>query len=106
MIAAGMAAKTSNQVILLEKNLKLGKKLYLTGKGRCNITNNTTVENLVENTIVNGKFLKNAFYKFDCSDIIDLFTDLGLKIKTERGNRVFPQSDKSSDVIKVLQKFL
>jgi len=106
MIAAGMAAKTSNQVILLEKNLKLGKKLYLSGKGRCNITNNTTVENLVENTIVNGKFLKNAFYRFDCSDIIDFFVDLGLKMKTERGNRVFPQSDKSSDVIKVLQKFL
>jgi predicted Rossmann fold flavoprotein len=106
MMAAGKAAANSRSVLLIEKNSKLGMKLYLTGKGRCNITNNTSVEQVIDNIIVNGKFLRNVLYKFTPEDVINFFEENGLKTKIERGNRIFPVSDKSSDVIKILQRYL
>lgn len=106
MIAAGFAGARGKKVTLFEKNEKLGKKLFITGKGRCNITNNSDIENLIENVVVNNSFLYSAFYSFTNQDIIDLLEEYGLKTKVERGNRVFPESDKSSDVIKTIEKFL
>lgn len=106
MMAAIMAAKNGNQVILLEKNEKLGKKLYITGKGRCNITNACDTEELFGHMISNPKFLYSAFYGFTNFNVMDFFEESGLKTKVERGNRVFPQSDKSSDVIFCLQRKL
>ena len=106
MMAAATAAARSKSVILLDKNPKLGKKLFLTGKGRCNLTNRASVQKVIENTTVNGKFLRNTLHKFTPEDVIKFFESNGLKISTERGNRVFPASGKSSDVIKVLTKLL
>lgn len=103
MMAAIMAARNNKKVILLEKNDKLGKKLFITGKGRCNITNVSDVEGLLQSTLTNRKFMYSAYYGFDSHAVIDFFEKLGLKIKVERGNRAFPLSDKSSDVIKALQ---
>jgi len=104
MMAAIMAARNNHQVTVLEKNNKLGKKLYITGKGRCNLTNVSDVETLLQSTLVNNKFLYSAFYTFDSYALIEFFESLGLKTKIERGNRAFPLSDKSSDVIKALEK--
>lgn len=106
MIAAGTAGSRGKHVTLFEKNEKLGKKLYITGKGRCNITNYSDVETLLENVVVNKKFLYSAFYTFTNYDIIALLNKYGVETKVERGNRVFPKSDKSSDVIKALEKYL
>lgn len=106
MIAAIIAARNHNEVILLEKNNKLGKKLYITGKGRCNITNACDTEDLFHNVVTNSKFLYGAFYSFSNYDLIHFFEELGLKTKIERGNRVFPESDKSSDVIFALSREL
>ena len=106
MMAAGTAGSRGLNVILIEKNEKLGKKLFLTGKGRCNITNYTDPEELIANVPVNSKFLYSAFYTFSSYDLIELLNGLGLKTKVERGNRVFPASDKSSDVIKTLDKYI
>jgi len=106
MLAAGTAASNGKKVTLFEKNNKLGKKMFITGKGRCNITNNCEVEGLIENVAVNRSFLYGAFYTFTNEDIISLLSRYGVKTKVERGNRVFPESDKSSDVIKALEKFL
>lgn len=106
MIAAGIAGSRGKEVTLFEKNEKLGKKLFITGKGRCNITNSSDIENLIENVVVNNSFLYSAFYSFSNEDIINLLEEYGLKLKVERGNRVFPVSDKSSDVIKTIEKFL
>ena len=107
MIAAGRAAELGARVILIEKNKKSGKKLLLTGKGRCNITNaEFNLRKLVENYGKNGKFLFHAFSVFGPKDVIDFFEKLGLKTKIERGKRVFPFSDKSKDVLKVLIKYL
>ena len=106
MLAAYFRAKSNNDVILIEKNEKLGKKLYITGKGRCNLTNDTDVEAFINNVVSNPKFLLSALYSFPPNDTIKFFNDIGLKTKTERGNRVFPESDKSSDVIKVLSNAL
>lgn len=106
MMAAGTAAKNGNRVILLEKNKQLGKKLFISGKGRCNITNTADIQGLIENIPGNGHFLYSAFYTFSNEDLIEFFKKLGLNTKVERGNRVFPISDKSSDVIKALEKFL
>ncbi len=104
MMAAVSASDHSHQVILYEKNEKLGKKLFITGKGRCNITNNSPAEDLLKHVVRNPKFLYHAFYRYDSSCVMDFFEREGLSLKTERGNRVFPQSDHSSDVIKTLQK--
>lgn len=103
MMAAIAAADNGNHVTLLEKNEKPGKKIFITGKGRCNITNDSDVENLLQHTIRNPKFLYSAFYTFDSGRMMEFLEKEGLKIKTERGNRVFPQSDHSSDVIKTLE---
>lgn len=106
MFAAITAAQNGHAVTLVEKNEKLGKKLYITGKGRCNITNASDMDNLFSNVMTNSRFLYSAFYAFDSQQVIDFFEQNGLKTKVERGNRVFPVSDHSSDVIAVLQKVL
>jgi len=106
MFAAIAAAENGHQVTLLEKNEKLGKKLYITGKGRCNITNASDMETLFQSVTSNSKFLYSAFYGFTNFDAIDFFEQLGCKTKIERGNRVFPVSDKSSDVIMAMTREL
>lgn len=106
MMAAGIAAGRGRDVILLEKNNRLGKKLLISGKGRCNITNDTDVEGLIENTPGNGNFLYSAFYTFSNQDLIDFFNQKGLSTKVERGGRVFPESDSSRDVLNTLMSFL
>ena len=106
MMAAAAAAGQETQVILLEKNEKLGKKLFITGKGRCNVTNDSDVESLLAHVVTNRKFLYSAFYGFSSDDTRHFFEERGLKLKTERGNRVFPVSDHSSDVIACLTKEL
>lgn len=106
MIAAGTAARRGKKVILLEKNDILGKKLGITGKGRCNITNDIDVEGLIDNIPVNNSFLYSAFYTFSNSQLINFLNELGLETKVERGQRVFPVTDKARDVVKTLQKFL
>ena len=106
MLAEYFAAEAGNKVTLLEKNEKLGKKIYITGKGRCNLTNACDVEELFLNVKSNSKFLYSAFYGFDNSMVIDFFESHGMPVKVERGNRVFPVSDKSSDVIFALQRAL
>ena len=106
MLGAAAAAEKGLTVILFEKNEKLGKKLYLTGKGRCNVTNNGDMEDFLHNITTNKKFLYSSFYSFNNQSLIELLNSLGVKTKVERGNRVFPLSDKSSDVIKALTKHL
>lgn len=106
MLAAIAAAGNGHKVILLEKNEKLGKKLFITGKGRCNLTNACSREEFFEQVVSNPKFLYGAFHTFSNYDTMDFFERLGLRIKTERGNRVFPESDKSYDVIDVLRREL
>lgn len=106
MMAAYFATKNKNKVTLIEKNEKTGKKIYITGKGRCNITNACDVEDLFANVMSNKKFLYSAFYGFTNSDVIDFFENHGIKTKIERGNRVFPVSDHSSDVISALERAL
>ncbi len=104
MFAAIAAAEEGVQVHVFEKNEKFGKKLYITGKGRCNLTNACDMEELLSSVRSNGKFLYSAFYGFTNQQAIDFFESAGLKTKVERGNRVFPLSDHSSDVIGVLVK--
>lgn len=106
MFAAYFAAKNGNKVILIEQNEKLGKKLYITGKGRCNITNASDMDNLFLNVCSNPKFLYSAFYSYTNEQVVDFFENFGLRTKVERGNRVFPVSDHSSDVIATLTKAL
>ena len=106
MFAAYFAAKNGHKVTLLEQNEKLGKKLYITGKGRCNITNASDMETLFANVCSNEKFLYSAFYSYTNEQVIDFFESYGLRTKVERGNRVFPVSDHSSDVIATLAKAL
>lgn len=103
MMAGIAAAGNGCQVCIIEKNEKCGKKLFITGKGRCNLTNDCDMDALFQNVVTNRKFLYSAFYGFDNYDAIRFFEELGLKTKTERGGRVFPASDKSSDVIRVLE---
>ena len=107
--AAGMAAavflgEKHHQVHLLEKNEKLGKKLFITGKGRCNITNTCDDETFFKSVVTNSKFLYSAFYGYSNQDVVSFFESLGLAVKEERGGRIFPVSDHSSDVIRVLEK--
>lgn len=106
MFAAIYAARNHNEVILFDGNEKLGKKLFITGKGRCNITNACDMDTLFDHVISNRKFLYSAFYGYNNYDVIDFFEELGVKTKIERGNRVFPVSDHSSDVINALGKEL
>ncbi len=100
--AAIAAARNHHEVILLEKNDKIGKKLFITGKGRCNVTNASDIETIMSQVVTNKKFMYSAFYTFDNQGIMQLIEDAGCKLKVERGNRVFPVSDHSSDVIKAL----
>lgn len=106
MMAALAAAGCGHQVTIFEKNEKLGKKLFITGKGRCNVTNASDVEELLAHIPQNKKFLYSAFYALDSFALMDFLEGEGLPLKTERGNRVFPQSDKSSDVIRTLERAL
>lgn len=104
MMAAITAARNGASVILFEKNEKLGKKIYITGKGRCNVTNACEVEDLFPNMVTNKNFMYSSFYTFTNDMAMDFFEELGCPLKTERGNRVFPVSDKSSDVISALSR--
>lgn len=106
MMAAYGAAQCGHKVTLIEQNEKLGKKLFITGKGRCNITNASDMETLFSNVMSNRKFLYSAFYAFDNEQVIAFFETMGLRTKVERGNRVFPESDHSSDVIAALKRAL
>lgn len=106
MMAAIVAARNGHKVQLFEKNEKLGKKVYITGKGRCNITNAADLEQIFANVVTNRKFLYSAFYGFDNQQTIQFFEELGVRTKIERGERVFPVSDKSSDVIQGMQREL
>ena len=106
MLAAIAAARNGHKVELFEKNEKLGKKLYITGKGRCNLTNACDQDTFFEQVVTNPKFLYRSFYRFNNYDTMTFFEQLGLPLKVERGNRVFPISDKSSDVIHTLKKEL
>lgn len=105
LIAAGTAAKYADKVILIEKNDILGKKLLITGKGRCNITNIAEIEDMIRQYPTNAKFLYSALYSFTNEDIIALIESFGVKTKVERGGRVFPVSDKAADVVKALSKY-
>ena len=102
IMAAISASTISDEVILLEKNEKTGKKLFITGKGRCNVTNACTRDEFFENIVSNPKFLYSAFSQFNNEDLMKLIEDYGTPLKVERGNRVFPVSDHSSDIIKAL----
>lgn len=104
LFASGLLAQKGEDVVVFDKNEKIGKKLFITGKGRCNLTNLCSVEDFLKNVVRGEKFLKSALYNFSSQDCVDFFENLGLKTKVERGNRVFPESDKSSDVIKALKK--
>ena len=106
MIAAGMAADGDHEVLLLEKNEKLGKKLYITGKGRCNITNHKEIEEFISETVRNGRFLYSAYYGFTNRDLMEFLESLGLELKVEQGGRIFPKSDKASDVTRALSRWL
>jgi len=106
MMASIWAARDGARVSLFEKNEKLGKKLFITGKGRCNLTNAADMDELFQNIVTNEKFTYSALYSFSNEMTMQFFEDLGLSIKTERGNRVFPSSDHSSDVIRVLEREL
>lgn len=106
MMAAIAAAYNGNEVHIYERNEKLGKKLFITGKGRCNITNAGDMETLFRSVLTNSKFLYSSFYGFTNQDAIDFFERIGVQTKIERGNRVFPVSDHSSDVISGLTKEL
>lgn len=106
MMAAYAASCQGHAVTVLEQNEKLGKKLFITGKGRCNITNAGDMDNLFANVMSNRKFLYSAFYTFDNEQVLSFFENQGLRTKVERGNRVFPLSDHSSDVIAALSRAL
>ncbi|MCL2088466.1 MAG: NAD(P)/FAD-dependent oxidoreductase [Oscillospiraceae bacterium] len=105
LIAAGFAAKNRHKVTVIEKNARPARKLMITGKGRCNITNNCDIDTLMDNIAANPRFLYSSFNAFSPQDTMALLEELGLELKTERGNRVFPKSDRASDVVDALVKF-
>lgn len=104
MFASVFLAEKGHQVHVFEKNEKLGKKLFITGKGRCNVTNDCDPETFFESVVSNPKFLYSAYYGCTSQDVMAFFSSMGVKLKTERGNRVFPVSDHSSDVIRALEQ--
>ncbi len=106
MMAAGKAASLGLKTLICEKNSKPGRKLAITGKGRCNITNNCDIKTCIENVTSNGSFLYGALNNFSPENTIDFFESAGLQLKTERGNRVFPLSDKAGDVVNTLINFV
>ena len=105
LMAAYAAAINGNRVTVFEKNEKCGKKIYITGKGRCNLTHECSPDEFLQNVVSNAKFLTGAIYNFSPQRTKDFFEDGGLRLKTERGDRVFPVSDKASDVTKCLEKY-
>lgn len=105
LVAAYFAAKNGNNVTVFEKNEKSGKKIYITGKGRCNVTHDCSPEEFLENVVSNPKFLTGAIYSFPPSKCVQFFEEGGLKLKLERGARYFPVSDKASDVTKCLENY-
>ncbi|HOV41897.1 MAG TPA: FAD-dependent oxidoreductase, partial [Oscillospiraceae bacterium] len=106
LMAAWAASQNGKRVLLLEKNKLLGKKLLITGKGRCNVTNNCTTEEFMSNIPSNAKFLYSAYSRFSCIDAMRFFEEHGVKLKTERGNRVFPESDKAKDIVLAFERAL
>ena len=104
LMAAYAAAKNGHKVVLFEKNEKLGKKIYITGKGRCNFTNDVSPDEFLQNVVRGERFLRGAIYSFSSQKTIDFFENNGLSVKIERGNRAFPSSDHASDVTKTLEK--
>lgn len=105
LIAAGFAAKNGNKVTLIERNDRPARKILVTGKGRCNLTNNCAPDELIKHVPQNGRFLYSAFDQFNAQDMMDLIEKCGVPLKTERGNRVFPVSDKAMDIADALVKF-
>lgn len=105
LVAAYAAARNGNRVTVFEKNEKCGKKIYITGKGRCNVTHDCTPDEFLANVVNNSKFMTGAIYAFSPEATMKFFEDGGLKLKVERGARVFPVSDKASDVTKCLEKY-
>ncbi len=106
MMAAGTAAGLGASVTLIEKNPRVGRKLMITGKGRCNILNNCDVPTFIQNVTVNARFLYSAINNFPPSDAYDFFESIGIPLKTERGNRSYPQSDKAVDVVDALRRYV
>ena len=107
LICAGEAAKRGHNVLLFDKNSKVGRKIMITGKGRCNLTNNCAeLSDLMDNIPGNGRFLYSSLSQFMPQDIMAFFENLGVKLKTERGNRVFPESDRAVDVVDALKRFI
>ena len=106
MMAAITASQKGNEVILIEKNNTLGKKILITGKGRCNITSSLTINEFIKNIPGNGKFLFSSFQKFTNNDVINFLNEQGLEVKEERGNRVFPVTDKAQDVLNCFKRKL
>ena len=106
-MAAGVAAENGADVLLLERNEKIARKVMITGKGRCNVTNNVDdVQSFIQNIPGNGRFLYSAFLSFDNRDVMDFFEDYGIQLKVERGNRVFPVSDKAVDIVDALNRYI
>ncbi len=106
LMAAGTAAKAGARVLLLEKMKQPGRKLAITGKGRCNLTNSAEISDCIAHFGNNGRFLRQAFHRFFNHDLIDFFADNGLKTVTERGGRVFPANGKAPEVVKTLRNWL
>lgn len=106
LLAAGRAAQRGHEVHLFEKNNRIGKKILITGKGRCNVTNNGDIDDFLDNIPGNPYFMYSSFYRFDNQALRALLQELGLETKVERGNRVFPVSDRSQDVVNALEKYL
>ena len=106
LMAAGRAAEKGHEVHLYEKNNRIGKKILITGKGRCNVTNDSDVEGLLDNIPGNPYFMYSAFYQLDSFGLQEFFRNLGLELKVERGKRVFPVSDRSLDVVLALEKYV
>lgn len=104
MMASVFAARNGHEVHIFEKNEKTGKKLYITGKGRCNLTNACEMDTLFASVCTNEKFLYSAFYGFTNQDVMNFFEEAGVELKAERGNRVFPKSDRSADVLDGLRR--
>ncbi|MFW5992326.1 MAG: aminoacetone oxidase family FAD-binding enzyme, partial [Halanaerobiaceae bacterium] len=106
MMAAGTAASRNKDVLLIEKNKKTGRKLLLTGKGRCNLTNASNIEGFFDNIVSNDKFLYSALYSFNNNQLRQFFHKLGVPTKVERGQRVFPVSERAADIVNALRNFL
>ena len=106
MMAAGIAAKNGHNVHLYEKNDRLGKKIYITGKGRCNVTNIGDIDNFMDNIPGNPYFMYSSFYNLDSAKTIEFFNSLGVETVVERGGRVFPKSQQAKDIVKALEKFI